>query len=224
MTARFKPRRLALGIIALALAAGGCSSTDEFFSEQPPPRGGSSSFTERFTNLFGGGGSSRAQPEVASAPAEPGTTTLTTSCPPTDIRRGAGTLQMTAPGGEQAMDVRFQATFGRTARQCTVRDGTLNIKVGVQGRLILGPAGKPGETQVPLRYALVQEGTEPKTIWTKLYMVPVSIPPDRLNVAFTHVMEEMAVPMPSSAELDRYIVYVGFDPKGAAQENPRRRR
>ena len=60
-------------------------------------------------------------------------------------------------------------------------------------------AGGPGEAMVPLRYALVKEGIEPKTIWSKLYMLPVQVPPGQPHVPFTHVVEDMAVPVPPAA-------------------------
>lgn len=204
---------LAALLLSLALI-GGCSSTDEFLSGQPPPPTGTSqSFTDRFRTLFGG----RTEGEVAAAPA-PTSGSTEVDCPPTDIRQGASTLQMTAPGSEQAMAVRYQATFARTARQCAIKDGNLSIKVGVQGRVILGPAGTPGDTTLPLRYALVREGMEPKTVWTKLYLLPVAVSPDQPNVPFTHVVEDMIVPAPPGAEIDRYVIYIGFDPKGAEDE------
>lgn len=207
---------LAVGLLTAGMI-GACSSTDEFFSGQPAPPDKSSGFADRFKSLFGS--SSEAQ---AAAPGQPGAgstlSTLDVDCPSVDIRQGAATLQMNAPGSDQAMALRYQATFGRTARQCTVTAGTLAIKIGVQGRLILGPAGAPGETMVPLRYALVREGIEPKTIWSKLYLLPVTVSPGQPNVPFTHVAEDLAVPVPSPADLDKYVIYVGFDPQGAAQE------
>lgn len=146
------------------------------------------------------------------------------TCPAIDIRRGASTLQMTAPGKDNAMAVRYQATFVRTARQCAEAGGNLLIKVGVQGRIILGPAGATGETKLPLRYALVKEGMEPQTLWSKLYLVPVDIPSADPNLTFTHVIEDMAVPMPADKAFSNYVIYVGFDPKGAEEEKPQKRR
>lgn len=221
-----------LGCLGAALLVtglvGACSSTDEFFSGQPAPSQGSSSsggFADRFRNLFGVGNEVPAgggRPVDQGSGQAPGTgstlSSLEVDCPPVDIRQGAGTLQLNAPGSDQAMALRYQATFGRTARQCSASAGTLAIKVGVQGRLILGPAGSPGETRIPLRYALVKEGIEPKTIWSKLYMLPVTVPPGQPNVPFTHVAEDLAVPVPPPAELDSYVIYVGFDPQGAVPE------
>lgn len=223
---RWRAGHLVGGLMGLLMAGtlGACSSTDEFFNGQPAPPDKSSGFADRFRSLFGSGTEARAEATPGQAGAggagAAGSTlsTLDVDCPGIDIRQGAGTLQTNAPGADSAMALRYQATFGRTARQCSVAAGTLSIKVGVQGRLILGPAGGPGEAMVPLRYALVKEGIEPKTIWSKLYMLPVQVPPGQPHVPFTHVVEDMAVPVPPAAELDSYVIYVGFDPQGAAHE------
>lgn len=212
-------RRTAIGLVALALAAG-CSSTEDIINKNSQPIS-SPSVTERFRSLFGGGSDSTAAAD-SKATESASSSSSKIACPPADIRQGASTLQMTAPGSDQAMGVRYQATFSRTARQCAAEGGNLSIKVGVQGRVILGPAGTAGDTTVPLRYALVQEGIEPKTIWTKLYLVLVTIPADQGSVPFTHVIEDMTVPMPSSDDLSRYVIYVGFDPKGVAEEKSKK--
>jgi hypothetical protein len=96
------------------------------------------------------------------------------------------------------------------------------MKVGVQGRVIVGPVGEAGTLDVPLRLALVQEGASPKTIWTKLYRVPVSIAGGQPNVPFVHV-EDISVPKPSAADLQAYVVYAGFDQQ-ATPERPQRPR
>jgi hypothetical protein len=133
-------------------------------------------------------------------------------CPVVDVRQGASTLSVTASGGDpSAMQLRYQGTLAQTARECAVSGGNLTIKVGVHGRMILGPEGTPGEVEIPLRYALVREGPEPKTIWTRLYRFPVSIGEGQASVPFTHVEEDMIVPKPSDAELEAYVVYIGFD-------------
>ena len=92
------------------------------------------------------------------------------------------------------------------------------MKVGVEGRVILGPAGTAGPLTLPVRLAVVKEGLEPRTIWTKFYMVPVVMPPGQPNVLFTHVEEDMSFPNPPGDDLDKYVVYVGFDPDSAEAE------
>lgn len=137
-------------------------------------------------------------------------------CPVVDVRQGAATLSVTGaapknPADAATMSLRYQGTIGQTARECLIASGNLTMKVGVQGRVILGPEGGPGEIEVPLRYALIQEGPEPKTIWTKLYRFPIMIGEGQASVPFTHVQEDIVVPRPKGVELENYVVYIGFD-------------
>jgi hypothetical protein len=146
-------------------------------------------------------------------------------CPFIDIRQGASTLTIPPPpvdGGNEAMALKYQGDFVRAARECKVVGNQMVMKVGVQGRIIVGPAGGPGQVDVPLRIAVVeapQAGA--KMITTKLIHIPVTIGPDGANATFTHIEEGLSFPLPSSVTLDSYIVYIGFDPIGAAAEDRR---
>lgn len=144
-------------------------------------------------------------------------------CPSVSVRDGASTFAISAnPNEESAMNLRYQAGLGQTARECKLNGQTLTMRVGIQGRVILGPAGTPGTIELPVRLAVVHEGPEPKTIHTKLNRVPVTIQPGDSNVAFTHIEEDLSFPMPRVAGLiDEYVVYIGFDPYGF-REAPKR--
>ena len=214
---------------ALALLASGCSMSLFGNSQSPPPPPAEpaasaepakeppkqSSFRERMTALFSGkpAPSGYAEDAAAAAAAAAAQRAATEDCPTVDVRSGASTYAVGPPGAEPtATTLRFQASIAQTARECTVRSGNMTVKVGIQGRVILGPAGTPGQVEVPIRLALVQEGVEPKTIWTNAYRVPVNVPPGQSNVPFVHIEENITFPMPKPAELDAYVVYVGFDP------------
>jgi len=137
-------------------------------------------------------------------------------CPGVDIRTGAATL--TLPPGGDAMTLRYQGTISEMGRSCRVVGSNMIMKVGIQGRIILGPAGGPGKIELPMRFAVVHEGPEPKTVTTKFYKVPVTIPEGQTNVPFTQVDDAIAFPMPANAnDMDFYVVYVGFDPNAATQ-------
>lgn len=217
-----------LGMLAV-LALAGCSSfggsggsTAPPSAAAPPPPSSDSSFASRVKSLFSGSSTSlAAAPSSAATPSSAAASAPEVECPPVEYRLGAGALTVNAPNVDNsALSVRFQGSFLQTARECVVRSGQLNVKVGVQGRIVVGPAGGPGPITVPVRYALVREGLEPRTVWTKLFMVPVTIQPGEPNTLFTHVEEEMTVPLPSAVELDAYVIYVGFDPDGAAPAKP----
>ncbi len=191
---------------ALALAACGSSS---LLSTSPLDMFSSSS---KATNANAGAAATAAAP-----------TTDDLECPSVDTRTGAATLVIGKPGdpAPSALDVRYQGTIIRTARECQVNAGVMTMKVGVEGRIITGPAGTPGTVDVPLRIAVVQEGTSPKTIVSKLARVPVTVNSAVDRVLFTHVDSEITFPLPQPLGLiDSYIVYVGFDPVS----QPERRR
>ena len=130
------------------------------------------------------------------------------------MRQGASTLAISAPGAEAGpMNTRYQVTIGQTARECAALGGVMTMKVGVQGRVLLGPAGGPGQVDVPLRFAVVQEGPNPKTDRQQaLSRWRSTIPPGQTAVPFVHVEQDVTFPMPRGDVLDTYVVYVGFDP------------
>jgi hypothetical protein len=115
------------------------------------------------------------------------------------------------------MALKYQGTFVRAARQCSVVTGQLIMKVGVEGRIILGPAGGPGNIDVPLRIAVVDESPAgAKPIVTRLIHIPVTVQSATDNPAFSHVEDGLSFPLPSSSKVfEHYIVYIGFDPLAA---------
>lgn len=143
-------------------------------------------------------------------------------CPEVEVRSGAATLTIGSKPKDPepaALDVRYQGTILRTARECRVDAGMMNIKVGIEGRVITGPAGGPGKVDVPLRIAVVQEGVSPKPILSKFVRETVIIASAVDRVAFTHIDSDITFPLPQPlGNIDAYVVYVGFDPIGAQPE------
>jgi hypothetical protein len=143
-------------------------------------------------------------------------------CPVVKVRTGAATLSSSAsPGDPSATSLRYQVTIGSTARECRVgaAPNTVSLKVGMQGRVILGPEGGGITTiDVPVRFAVVRELVETKLIATKLERISVAVPPEGGSVLFTHVIEGLDFPIPRGSDLDNYIIYIGFDAAGAQPE------
>jgi hypothetical protein len=177
------------------------------------------SLTDRFKSLFGGGKSD--EPAQSTTPAAPADDETGPTCPPVSIRAGASTFAVAAPG-KQAVgnDVRYQATITRTARDCTRTGGEITARVGIQGRVIAGPAGAPSSVEVPMRIAVVQGGVTEKVIATKAYRTTVSMSEDS-SVPFTLVADDLVYPVPVGAAGDSYIFYIGFDPQALAPEKGR---
>jgi hypothetical protein len=170
----------------------------------------SQSLTDRFKSLFGGKSDEPAESAPAIASPEP-ESDLT--CPPVSIRAGASTYAVASPGKQPVgNDVRFQATITRTARQCTKTGEQIIARIGIQGRVIAGPAGAPSSVDIPLRVAVVQGGVQEKTIATKAYQTNVSMSEDG-SEPFTLVAEDLVYPVPLGGTGDSYIFYIGFDPQ-----------
>jgi hypothetical protein len=209
----------------LMLALSGCSGSSLIgppsapaTSTAPPPT--SSSTLDRIENFFSGS-TATSQQSVTGAAQE-------IDCPLINIRQGASTLTIgpTADSGNAdstnngAMAVKYQGSFVRAARECVLVGGNVVMKIGVQGRLIVGPAGGPGEVNVPLRMAVVDE-TPNKTqpIVTRFAQIPVTVASATENPTFTHIEEGVTFPMPN--DLDNYVVYIGFDPFAAQAQQER---
>jgi hypothetical protein len=177
------------------------------------------SLTDRFKSLFGGGKSEEQEPaEKPAAPAEGQSRESDVLCPPVAIRSGASTYAVGAPGKEPVgSDLRFQATITRTARECSFNGGEITARIGIQGRIIVGPAGAPPTVQVPLRVAVVQGGVSEKTIATKAYQTTVTMS-ESGSEPFTLVAEDMTFPAPSADVAENYIFYIGFDPQALKPE------
>lgn len=145
-------------------------------------------------------------------------------CPEVTVRPGAGTLLLGSKGsvGEVTSgDLRYQGTLVKFARDCKSAAGVMTIKVGIEGRVITGPAGGPGQVEVPLRLAVVEEGPNPKTVVSKLARISVAVTAENPTVDFTHVDPDVAFPLPRPlGALDQYIVYVGFDPTALKPQRP----
>ena len=182
-----------------------------------PEASSAQSLTDRFKSLFGGG-SSDSKPATPAAPQPLNDADAELTCPPVQIRSGASTYSVAVDGKEAVgNDVKFLASITRTARQCNLNSGQITAKIGIQGRVIVGPSGAPPTIQVPLRVAVVKGGVGEKTIATKAYTTTVQMD-DTGSVPFSLVAEDVVYPAPSPADNDDYIFYIGFDPQALKPE------
>ena len=176
-------------------------------------------------NIFDSNKATSEAPAQGAAAGAPANTEY--ECPAVQVRTGAAVLSIgndtkaTAEGEPGALNLRYQGTIIRFARECHVAAGIMTMKVGVEGRVITGPAGGPGKVDVPLRMAVVQEGVAPKPVASKLAMIPVEITGAIDRVTFTHIEEGLSFPVPAPASvLDAYVVYIGFDTMAAQPRKP----
>ncbi|MBB6309226.1 hypothetical protein [Xanthobacter tagetidis] len=139
-------------------------------------------------------------------------------CPKVTVRTGASTWQVQAREG----GLRYQGTIGQLARECSISGANMAVKVGIEGRVLVGEKGTAGALEVPIRIAVVQEGPNPKTVATKFFVLPLEIPQGQVSSTFAVVEDQLTFPLVKPDEIERYVIYVGYDPQGEPKIRPAR--
>ncbi|MFG1477915.1 hypothetical protein V5F53_04525 [Xanthobacter sp. V4C-4] len=190
--------------LALALALAGCASGE----------GLDGAFGAQDTGVATGNAAGVSSAATPALTVGTGANAVTYSCPTVTVRTGAGTWQVADGSGA----LRYQGNVGQLARECAIAGQTMTVKVGIEGRLLLGEKGAPGTVRVPIRVAVVEEGPTPRTVTTKFFTVPVEVPPGQPHSAFTVVEDQIAFPLLKPEDLERYVIYVGYDPQGEKEK------
>jgi hypothetical protein len=140
-------------------------------------------------------------------------------CPQIEVQDGTAAVRVYSGAEQSNANLRYQFSLGDTARECQVADGKLNIKVGVAGRVLIGPAGAPSTFTVPVRVVIRRESDLQPAV-SQLYRVAATIAAGQAETDFTVVSDPLGVPF-LHADADRdYTVIVGFD-QGAGPEKPK---
>lgn len=150
----------------------------------------------------------------------------TLQCPTVEVLDGTASSRVYAGAEQTNGSVKYQFSMGDVARECSHVGDQLVLKVGVEGRALVGPVGAPGTYAAPVRIAVRREKDE-KPVATKLYNIPVTIPSGEGGAPFSLIADPISVPFTTAHADDDYTIVVGFDAKGGNEsEKPavRRRR
>lgn len=113
----------------------------------------------------------------------------------------------------------YRASLADATRACTANETTLTINVMAQGRIVLGPAGKPGPTKVPVVVEVI-EGD--KVIYSQTTQFNVDIPPEG-STQFIFAKNDVAIPNTAGGVSRFTRLRLGFE-EVAAKKTPRRPR
>lgn len=163
-------------IAGMALAVAGCSSSSS------TPSSGS-----KLSNLFFF--NKTEAPEVAKPSTE------AAYCPAVDVFEG----------GAHAQSARRQFTLTDFARECELRpDGSVLVKVGVEGRVLLS-AGNGGRYTAPLRFRIV--APDNSVLMQKSQTASVALGGGETSGSFALVQEGLVVP---AAYAENFDIQVGL--------------
>ncbi len=191
-------RRVAAACILAGSLAGCAGGGENFFPASIS--GGASSFG----NLL-----SFAKPDTAPVSAA-ASRQAPLQCPQIEVLDGTSSFRTYSGADQSNGSVRYQYSLGDVARECTRSGQDILIKVGVSGRVLLGPAGQPGSFNVPVRIA-VRRDSDQKAAAAKLYQVPSTIAFGQTQGDFTIVSDPLVVPYIQAHADDDYTILVGFD-------------
>jgi hypothetical protein len=167
---------------------------------------------DTLSNLFKFGGTTAPK----EAPREAGEA----YCPSVGIIEGGAALRAYTGGkvGEPTA-LRHQIAIGQLARECVEQpDGSILVKVGVEARALLGPAGQPGRFDAPVT-VVIKRGE--RVFTSRTQRVSVSVPAGDTQASFVTVQDGLVVP-PKAGE---YEIDVGLVAgTGEKPERPARRK
>jgi hypothetical protein len=188
------------GVIAACLAVSACSSTS-------PEEGMGSSMLRA---LYYGG---------AARPSVPAADPSDVACPAVSIAPGGAAINSYAggrAGGPEAL--RNQLSIVNVARECRGRpDGSIVVKVGVEGRALIGPGGSAGRLEAPVRFAIKRDE---RVLVSTTRRANVALTAGEMQGSFLVVEESLVVP----AGMTDFEIEVGLGGSGATERPARRAR
>ncbi len=202
---RLVPIHIAKSILAAPVVLGLAGCGGHLGTFDTPEAGGS-----KLANLLGF--------KNNDAPAAPGVEVRHIFCPQVIVLEGTAASQAYAGTPPSSANLRYQYALDDTARECTLDGDQLAIKIGVAGKVLLGPAGSPGSFSVPVRMAVLREHDN-QPIVSKLYRAAVTVAAGETRADFTVVSEPLHVPFIQDHAEDDYTIKVGID-EGASADKP----
>lgn len=160
---------------------------------------------------------------TAPAPTQPPAPVVNLTCPEVQVQDGTSAMRVYAGADQSNADLRYQYSLGQTARECHQANGQLTIKVGVAGRVLIGPQGAPSTFTVPLRVVIRRESDQKPAV-SQLYRTTATIAPGDSGADFTIVSDELSVPYLHEDSDADYTILVGFDQSGSQEKAPPKRR
>ena len=156
-------------------------------------------------------------------PAPPPALEAPSGCPTIALLDGTQAQRVMAPGATDNQGVRYQYSLFNVGRECSISAGRMSVKVGADGRVLLGPAGAAGHFDVPIRVVVFSE-VEKKPVESKLYRVSASVGSGQDGAPFQFVSDNLVVPIAAGRTGVDYSIKVGLDTKGTDTAKPVRAR
>jgi hypothetical protein len=167
-------------------------------------------FMARMGQSFGSGATSVKKFFGMGKPPLPPQNASPSGCPEITVLDGTGAARIMAANAAGNAGLKHQYSITDVARECQLTNNQMVLKVGVEGRVLLGPSGAPGTFDVPLRIAIVNK-VDDKPFLSKLYRVAASIPAGQTGTTYTLVADSLVIPFGANRTAQDYSIKIGID-------------
>ncbi|MDQ0470383.1 hypothetical protein [Labrys wisconsinensis] len=143
-------------------------------------------------------------------------------CPAINVPSGMSSYASYA-GAASPDNVRYQLILSDYARECSLVSGSsIAIKIGIQGRVLLGEKGSPGTYSAPLTVTV--RDRDAKTVYSKTVQVSASVAGGDTQGTFKLIDNDILLPLSLQKPVRYYEIQIGFGGNKPAEAVRRKRR
>ena len=208
-----RDRRAARAAPLLALAALMLAATPAWADDDDESGG---SFIDRMESSISKSFSGATKAAGFGKPPKPPQVEAPSGCPAIEVLDGTGAQRISDNAAAGNAGLRHQYSISDVARECHVSGGQMTLKVGVEGKVLLGPIGAPGQFSIPVRIAVVDRADD-KPVVSKLYSVAASIPAGQGGTSYSLVADQIVVSFAAGRKAADYGIKVGIDTAGKSE-------
>lgn len=135
--------------------------------------------------------------------------TAITGCPQFKIWPRDRLLTIYDIGREgDGLAIQYRGEITKTARECQIQPNQVTVKFGFAGRVLLGPRGRPGAVQMPIKVHVTDRGRN--IVLTQKISIGVTIPSDN-PVGYFSTVREISFTLAPGVPPGDYQLFVAFD-------------
>ena len=167
-------------------------------------------WSDRLGESFKSGMTSATKAMGFGKPTPPPAKESPSGCPTIAILDGTTSSRVMAAGATGNEGLKYQYSLLNVGRECSTAGNRMSVKIGANGRVLLGPAGAAGHFEVPIRVVIVSM-LDGKPVESKLYRVPANVASGQPSVPYEFVSDSILVPIGAGRTGDDYAIKVGID-------------
>jgi hypothetical protein len=148
----------------------------------------------------------------------------TNSDGPIEMAAANGCPQMQVEGGQRYItffegnrvgdtnSVINRGEITKTARECQLGGGAVQVKYGIAGRVLLGPKGKPGTITLPVTMQVLDKAKN--KVKSEPFTVTVTITREN-PLSYFSLVRDVTIPVKEGGVPQDYSISIAFEKKGA---------